>query len=136
MELNTQMRVSKWQINPIKHSKIPLFLKRAYRYDAEVGKEIILPKIEESTISEIINWYRDTEDLEPQLQANMKAALGFAFFYGREYYDTLNKKYCEAMRKHDMHPLCITFDEQLDRFLAMVHGDEDGNYENFIELGY
>lgn len=124
------------EIVPYRNLEDTSFLKRSYRFDEEVGKEIILPKIDLSTISEIINWYRDAEDMEEQLVANMRAALGFAFFHGKDFYENLNEKYVKAMRENGMHPISITYTEQLDRFLAMVHGNGEGRYENFVELGF
>lgn len=124
------------EIVPYRNLEDTSFLKRSYRYDEEVGKEIILPKIDVNTIAKIINWYRDAEDIEEQLVANMRAALGFAFFHGKEFYENLNEKYVKAMRENGMHPISITYTEQLDRFLAMVHGNGEGQYENFVELGF
>ncbi|APG77459.1 hypothetical protein [Sanxia water strider virus 9] len=112
------------------------FLKRSYRIDSEIGKEIMLPKIDITTISGIINWYREAEFIDEQLQANMRAALGFSFFHGREFYDKVFKQYQQVMRREGVKPICTVYDEQLDRFLAMIHGNEDGVYENFVELGF
>nr|QZZ63320.1 hypothetical protein [Nelson Picorna-like virus 3] len=124
------------KVVPYRNLEETSFLKRSYRFDAEIGKEIILPQIDLSTISEIMNWYRDAEDMEEQLIANMRAALGFAFFHGKDFYEDLNGKYKKAMRDNGMHPISVTYTEQLDRFLAMVHGNSEGRYENFVELGF
>lgn len=121
---------------PYKELEKTTFLKRAYRFDEEVGKEIILPVIEEATIGKIMNWYRDSDDIGEQLRANMRAALGFSFFHGRDFYDNLAVMYQKLMRQNSFMPICATYDEQLDRFLSMVHGTDDGTYENFVELGF
>lgn len=101
------------------------FLKRRYRYDPEVTG-MILPAIDTDTIYELTNWYRKTEDVEDQLQQNQRSALDFAFFHGRDFYENFNDKLMTKMREHNLQPVSITYDEQLDRFLALAHGDQSG----------
>nr|UYL95406.1 MAG: polyprotein [Beijing Picor tick virus 1] len=124
------------ELKPFKELLETSFLKRTYRYDNEIGKEIILPVMQKETIYSLTNWYRDATDVEEQLLANQRAALDFAFFHGRDFYDTFNKNLVNKMRQYNFNPLCLTYDEQLNRFLAMAHGNKEGIYSNFVELGF
>nr|QKN88966.1 MAG: hypothetical protein [Picornavirales sp.] len=110
------------------------FLKRTYRFDDEIGKEVILPVLSMDTLTSLTNWVRDSDNLEEQLQANQKAALDFAFFHGREFYDEYQFNFSKAMRENEMEPVCITYDEQLDRFLSIIHGDTPAR--SFVDVGY
>jgi len=112
------------------------FLKRKYRFDEEVGKDIVLPVMSIDTITSLTNWYRDADDVETQLQSNQKAALDFAFFHGRKFYDEFELKFSNKLRENNMKPLSITYDEQLDKFLAMMHCDNQGKFQNFCDLGF
>ncbi|APG77413.1 hypothetical protein [Hubei picorna-like virus 45] len=94
------------------------FLKRGFRKDPEVGHLFTLPVMSEETLHSYLFWYRATEEEdEEQLRQNMRAALNFAFFRGRTFYEWYNKLWKECMRKHGFNPLSISYDEQLDIFL-------------------
>ncbi|UXD80008.1 putative non-structural polyprotein [Myrmica rubra picorna-like virus 12] len=109
------------------------FLKRKYRFDDEIGKEIILPTMAEETITELTNWYRNSDDLEGQLQQNQRAACYFAFFHGREYFNNFNNKFSQKMRENNLKPLSLTYEEYLNIFVNDVHG-EDQNYSKLCDF--
>lgn len=122
---------------PYRHLHDTSFLKRKYRFDDEVGKEIVLPVMDVDTITSLTNWYRYTEDsMDEQIRANQKAALEFAFFHGREFYDDFNEKFTNKLREHFIEPISMTYDECLTRFECMAHGDGTGRYPNFCDLGF
>jgi len=124
------------EIVPFRLLEDTSFLKRKYRKDEEVGKEFMLPVMDVDTLTSLTNWYRDAPDVDEQLRSNQRAALDFAFFHGREFYDDFNLKFTQALREHNITPVCITYDEQLDRFLGIAHGDGKGFYPNFVDLGF
>ncbi|UHK03058.1 MAG: polyprotein [Guiyang Dicistro-like virus 3] len=109
------------------------FLKRHYRIDPEIGKEILLPVMDMDTIEGLANWVRKHPDLQEQLQMDQKAMLDFCFLHGREEYKRVNETICKAMLEHNFRPLSISYEEQLDRFLALLHNDKP---QKFVRVGY
>lgn len=121
---------------PYRHLLQTSFLKRKYRFDKELGSEIVLPIMDVDTITSLTNWYRDAPNIEEQLQENQRAALTFAFFHGREFFNDFNKGFIEKMRENNMMPVCITYDEMLDSFEALIH-DDGGDFGTiFTDFGF
>lgn len=121
---------------PYRHLLETSFLKRKYRFDHELGTEIVLPIMDIDTITSLTNWYRDSPSMEEQLQENQRAALTFAFFHGRKFYNDFNEGFMQKMRENNMMPVCITYDEMLDSFEALIH-DDGGDFGTlFTDFGF
>lgn len=115
------------------------FLKRSYRRDPEVGNEFMLPVIDQDTITSLTNWVRIGENelsLEQQIQEDQRNAFRFAFFHGRNFFKEFSLKFITVMRDHGIQPICITYDELLDQFIALAHGDAKGNYFDFLDMEF
>ncbi|APG77429.1 hypothetical protein [Wuhan spider virus 3] len=111
------------------------FLKRSYRIDDEIGRDIVLPVMDVATLNALTNWYRDGIGLEEQLQANQRSALGFAFFHGRKFYDNFNYEFCRLMREEKLKPLCITYDELLNLFVTDMR-DDGTHFNDLVGLNF
>lgn len=94
------------------------FLKRGFRVDTEFGKSFKLPTMAKDTLHSYFHWVRSSEEMEDQLRENMRSALTFAAFHGREFYESYHNKWEKCMREADLNPMCITFEEQVDNFLV------------------
>ncbi len=97
------------------------FLKRGFRVDVDFGKQFKLPTMAVDTLNSYFHWVRKSEEEEEQLQENMRSALAFAAFHGRDFYDEYHNKWAECMRSANYSPLCITFEEQVDAFLVAAN---------------
>nr|WKV33138.1 MAG: RNA-dependent RNA polymerase [Riboviria sp.] len=95
------------------------FLKRGFRRDPEFGSSFVLPTMSLETLESYFYYYRKSDDVEAQLRENMRAGLSFACFHGRTFYEAYLEKWMTLMEKHGLQPLCISFEEQVDNFLAI-----------------
>lgn len=96
------------------------FLKRGFRKDPEFGASFMVPTMSKDTINSFFYYYRVSDDVQEQLQENMRACLSFAAFHGRAYYAAILKQWQVLMRKVKLEPLHISFEEQMDVFHAFV----------------
>jgi len=74
--------------------------------------------------------------LEEQLIEDQRNAFRFAFFHGREFFEEFSAKLIDVMRSNDIKPISLTYDELLDQFLALAHGDSEGNTFDFLGMDF
>ncbi|APG77984.1 hypothetical protein 3 [Hubei picorna-like virus 81] len=67
------------------------FLKRTFRTCYELGG-IMVMAIDKSVINDLLHWQRETDNDEDQFEINVGLALQFAWFHGREYFESVRSR--------------------------------------------
>lgn len=95
------------------------FLKQGFREHESING-IKAPIMKESTLLELLNWTRIAPDQDELLIDNCHDCLRFAYFYGKEFFNSLRTKIQHALNKHEKNFRLMTFMDYHFWFLGTI----------------
>jgi len=98
------------------------FLKCTSRYNTQV--QAYVPLIDKTTIQELTNWVRASNEQEgiAQLYVNIENGERLAFHYGKNYYDEYNGKVNRALQKAGLQVVANRFELLQLEFISKMDG--------------